>query len=129
MAKIDLAYSEEIDDIIDAIEANELWIEGILINKKAFECIDENCNARITCKNMDTFAHGRKMIPHFIYSSQENMHSDICEVYREFEDKEKSVNNNETKDKAKTIGAKVCFHMIRPENHRNIMHTSKKTES
>lgn len=69
MAKVELAYSEEINDIVDAIEANELWIEGVLTDKRAFECIDENCCAKITCRNMDTYAYSRKMIPHFIYSS------------------------------------------------------------
>ncbi|MDD3279034.1 MAG: hypothetical protein PHG16_09175 [Lachnospiraceae bacterium] len=129
MAKIELAYSEEINDIVDAIEANELWMDGVLTDKKAFECIDEKCSAKITCRNMDTFAHSRKMMPHFIYASRDNMHSDMCEVYREFEEKEKETNKNETKNKAKHIGTKVCFHMIRPENHRNTMRTNTKIES
>lgn len=34
MAKIDLAYSLEIDEVIDAMEANEMWIEGRLFDKK-----------------------------------------------------------------------------------------------
>lgn len=71
MASIDLAYSLELGEVVDAMEANELWVEGILTNKWAFECADENCNAKITCKNMDTYADKRKMKPHFIMSSRE----------------------------------------------------------
>ncbi|MCI6139259.1 MAG: hypothetical protein SOX46_10735 [Clostridiaceae bacterium] len=41
MAKVELAYSLEINDIVDAMEANELWLEGILSDKRAFECVYE----------------------------------------------------------------------------------------
>ena len=41
MAKVELAYSFEINDIVDAMEANELWLEGILSDKRAFECVYE----------------------------------------------------------------------------------------
>ena len=41
MAKVELAYSLEINDIVDAIEANALWLEGILSDKRAFECVYE----------------------------------------------------------------------------------------
>ncbi|MDD7643203.1 MAG: hypothetical protein PUK75_12170 [bacterium] len=84
MAKIEMAFSLEINDSVDAIEANELWMEGVLKDKKAFICVGKNCSAGITCKNMDTFATDRKRIPHFIMSQHENMHSDSCEVFREF---------------------------------------------
>ena len=60
MAKIEKAFSLEINDFVDAIEANELWMEGVLKDKKAFICVGENCYAGITCKNMDTFASDRK---------------------------------------------------------------------
>ena len=79
MAKIEMAFSLEINDSVDAIEANELWMEGVLKDKKAFICVGKNCSAGITCKNMDTFATDRKRIPHFIMSQHENMHSDSCE--------------------------------------------------
>lgn len=45
MAKIDLTYSFEANDIIDTMKANELWLEGILKDKRVFECIDKNCYA------------------------------------------------------------------------------------
>lgn len=79
-----MAFSLEINRFVDAIEANELWMEGELKDKKAFICVGENCYAGITCKNMDTFASDRKWIPHFIMSQHENRHSDSCEVFREF---------------------------------------------
>ena len=122
MAKIETAFSLEINDFVDAIEANELWMEGVLKDKKAFICVGENCYAGITCKNMDTFASDRKRIPHFIMSQHENMHSDSCEVFREFV--EKNINRNNTKKEGhkEKVGKEICFHMTRPERHRIIEH-------
>ena len=122
MAKIDLAYSLEIHDIVDAMEANELWIEGVIKDKKAFECIQDLCEAKITCRNMDTLATERKMIPHFIYSSQENRHIVGCAAYVEYEEKENRRKGNSKGKEAENIGKKVCFHIVRPENHRCIEH-------
>ena len=118
MAKIEVAYSLEIEEYVGAIEANELWIDGKLKDKKAFICAGKDCYAGITCKNMDTYASDRKMM-----SQQDNMHSDSCEIYRDF--LEKDVNRNNTKKhecKGKT-GKGICFHMTRPERHRIIEHT------
>lgn len=122
MAKIDIAYSFEIEDVIDAMEANELWLEGVLKNKRAFKCIDKNCDAKITCKNMDTFADERKMNPHFIMSNRKNMHSSVCKVYKEFEEKVSKRMEIKEEGASQHIGKKVCFHMERPENHRIIGH-------
>lgn len=122
MAKVELAFNLEINDIVDAMEANELWLEGILHDKRAFKCVYENCDAKITCKNMDTYADNRKVIPHFIMASRENKHNVLCEAYKEYDEREsirgKSKNNKETSN----IGRNVCFHMERPENHRVISH-------
>ncbi len=123
MARVEFAYSLEINDIVDAMEANELWIEGILNDKRAFECIDENCEAKITCKNMDTFAYDRKVIPHFIMANRENMHSASCELYKEYVKKESIRGKSKNERKTYNIGRNVCFHMERPENHRIIKHT------
>lgn len=122
MAKIDTAYSFEANDVIDAIEANELWLEGILKDKRAFKCIDENCDARITCKNMDTFADKRKVNPHFIMSSRENMHSPVCKVCKEYEEKISKRGEIKGEGTGQYISKKVCFHMERPERHRIIEH-------
>ena len=118
MAKIDTAYSLEIKDVIDAIEANELWIEGILKDKRLFKCIDDNCNARITCKNMDTFADKRKVNPHFIMSDRENMHSSTCEINKELEEKRSKKREKKGGRASQYIGKKVCFHIERPKSHR-----------
>lgn len=124
MAKIDAAYSLEINGIIDAMEANELWLEGILEDKRSFKCIDENCDAKITCKNMDTFADKRKINPHFIMSNRENKHSSICKVYQEFEERRSKKGEIKGERTDQYIGKKVCFHMERPENHRIIEHNT-----
>lgn len=123
MAKIELAYSLEIQCIVDAMEANEMWIEGRLHDKRKFVCVDDTCDAKITCKNMDTFAYKRKMNPHFIMSCRENMHSLTCKAQKE-NNVEMTRNNNvrKEKDSAPDIGARVCFHLVRPENHSLLQH-------
>lgn len=123
MAKIETAFSLEIYKFVDAIEANELWMEGVLKNKKAFICIGENCYAGITCKNMDTFASDRKRIPHFIMSQHENMHSDSCDVYREYIENDTNRNSTKREGYKERTSKEICFHMIRPEKHRIIEHT------
>lgn len=120
MSRIELAYSLEINDLVDAMEANELWLEGILSDKRAFECIYEDCEAKITCKNMDTFADDRKVIPHFIMANRENMHSASCEVYKEYVERESIRGKSKNERETNNIGRNVCFHMERPENHRII---------
>ena len=118
-----MAFSLEINDFVDAIEANELWMEGILKDKREFICVGENCSARITCKNMDTFASDRKQVPHFIMSQHENMHSDSCEVFREFLEKDINRCNTKKEGHREKLGKEICFHMTRPERHRVIEHT------
>ena len=120
MAKIEIAYNLEIHDVIDPMEANELWLDGILKDKRAFKCIDENCDAGITCKNMDTYADNRKQNPCFIMSKRENTHSPNCKVYKELEEKTNKKRETKGERKSQYIGKKVCFHVERPENHRTI---------
>lgn len=132
MASIDLAYSLELGEVVDAMEANELWIEGILTNKWAFECADENCNAKITCKNMDTYADERKVKPHFIMSSRENMHSSCCKVYNEYTERQNSRGTKADQNITQNTSKTVCFHIERPINHRiinNIAFNNKKNDN
>ena len=117
MAKIDLAYSLEIDEVIDAMEANEMWIEGRLFDKKAFVCPDPACDAKITCKNMDTYAEKRKMNPHFIMASRTNMHSPKCQINKENKLNVYTKENHTVNGQNPVIGKKVCFHLVRPKNH------------
>lgn len=53
--KIDIAYSKEKQRYLTAIEANELWQNRELQNKRAFTCPGKECKVEITCKNMDKF--------------------------------------------------------------------------
>lgn len=122
MGRIELAYSLELNRVMDALEANELWLEGKLKDKRNFECIDQNCHAGITCRNMDTYINNRKMLPNFIMSSRENNHDINCQIYKEYEEQFKKNNKQKKGEKAKTIGKRACFHMIRPENHKLIQH-------
>ena len=124
MARIETAYSLELKRIMDPMEANEFWMDGLLKDKKAFKCIDENCSAGITCKNMDTFAENRKVNPHFIMSSIENMHSPHCEVQRELEEKERQKKSSKGVASRQSLGKTVYFHAQRPSRHGVIEHQS-----
>ena len=123
MAKIELAYSLEYEEVVDAIEANELWIEGILKDKRAFVCTGENCNAGITCRNMDSYPKTRKMIPNFIMSSRENEHNPFCNIIKEWKQEVKEKNKNKGEGELDNISKNVCFHLERPDNHRKIINT------
>ena len=47
------AYSLEYNEIIDAEETYELYSEGLITDKKAFICTGNDCEAQITCTNID----------------------------------------------------------------------------
>lgn len=84
MAKIEKAYSKELGGVMDSIEANELWSEGILFDKTAFECIDSNCHAQITCANMDKKKIDMKKNPYFQCYGE---HSPQCTCKKDYMEK------------------------------------------
>lgn len=75
MAIIDHAYSKEYKDIITATEAKELFEEGFISDKRAFECCGKGCTAQITCCNMTKPRNEMKRIAHFVMYGK---HSDNC---------------------------------------------------
>lgn len=115
MAKIEKAYSLELGRNIDAVEAHELWTEGVLIDKKAFKCRDANCGAQITCANMDKKKSEMKRTPYFQCHSP---HDRACKFINEYE----MVQNLSTQGRG---GGKDIsysnnidyFHFERPKNH------------
>ncbi|WP_152391839.1 hypothetical protein [Paenibacillus guangzhouensis] len=64
--KIPEAYSIEFEDIIDAEKAYELYWDGEISDKRAFECKNENCEALITCANIDKERVLMKKKPYFL---------------------------------------------------------------
>lgn len=83
MAKIEEAYSIEYQDVIDAEKAYELFWEGGIKDKRAFECTDPNCEAQITCVNADKIRAEMKQTPHFKCYGE---HSIDCKVIKEFKE-------------------------------------------
>ncbi|MBN1078071.1 hypothetical protein [Clostridium botulinum] len=98
MAKFEEAYSIECGKVINAEKAYELYWDGIINNKRAFECTDPNCEAQITCVNIDKKRAEMKQTPHFKCYGE---HSEECEVIKEF----KEIEDNRKRGKRKrTIG-------------------------
>lgn len=87
---IEEAYSKEIDDIIDAEKAYELYWDGEIEDKTAFNCIC--CNAKITCANLDKERVDMKTLPHFRCIEG---HKDYCY----FTIEEKNIRNTNGKSK------------------------------
>lgn len=129
MARIDVAYSLELGKVVDAYQANELWMEGFLSDKWAFECTGRNCDARITCKNMDTMASDRKRCPHFIFSSRSNMHAPDCEVYAQYSEQNEKPAKETGHHRMQGTCKRITFHVERPENHEMIQHSKNKSEN
>lgn len=71
---------------MDAIRAHELWCEGILKDKTAFQCKDPNCVAQITCANMDKKKSEMKRTPYFQCYSQ---HSTTCKCKNDYQESKK----------------------------------------
>lgn len=65
MAKLPFAFSIEINDIIDAEQAYELFWSGIIQNGSAFNCPEENCEGNATCINVDKAENDMLQHPHF----------------------------------------------------------------
>ncbi|SHJ73690.1 hypothetical protein SAMN02745248_00789 [Hathewaya proteolytica DSM 3090] len=116
MAKIDYAWSLEQKRELTASEAHESWIIGDLHDKTAFECIDKNCNAQITCVNMDKQQHQMKMREHFKVFGE---HSKECKEIMNYN----NVAKKKTEENAKSapeIGEDITFNMTRPKKHNEV---------
>ena len=73
--KTETAYSSEALRVVTAEEAHNGYLSGLIVKKKGFVCVDDQCEAQITCANMDKKDGERKMPPHFkVYSK----HSSDC---------------------------------------------------
>lgn len=67
MTTIVLAKSLEIGRIITTAEADRERELGHIKSQHKFECIDDNCDAQITCANLLKEVSKRKKEPYFIY--------------------------------------------------------------
>lgn len=102
MAKIDLAYSLELEKCITAIEAYDLYMNNILKDKRMFECCGDNCDAQITCVNMDNSKYIK--IPHF---KKHQEHTYNCSVALLEEEREQ--NPSQKKNTHKELKKSITF--------------------
>ena len=79
--KLEKAFSEDIELSITAQEADRQFAEGKIKSKFNFQCPDENCDAPVTCANLDRPKEKRKRDPYYKvvgkHSSQCNLAKDI----------------------------------------------------
>lgn len=121
MGKLEEAYSLEFEDVINAEKAYELFWDGIICDKRAFECTDPNCNAQITCVNIDKKRAEMKQTPHFKCYGE---HSDECEVIKEFDEIKENRNRKEKRNSMKYIDSEVdIFSFNRPKRDGIIVKT------
>ena len=62
---MNIAYSLEFKQIIDAEKAYDLFQSEVIKEKRAFECPNENCTALIICINIDRPLQETKKSVHF----------------------------------------------------------------
>lgn len=92
---VEVAFSEELNHKISAIEANRLSKNGLLKSKKAFHCLDPICNVQLTCTNW--CKDGKRY--YFKPSSNSKPHVDGCSMITSEELKaqnEKDVNESKS---------------------------------
>ncbi|MFR0611680.1 hypothetical protein ACLUW2_04365 [Limosilactobacillus balticus] len=121
MVKIDFAYCPKIGNCIDAVKANELWLDGILndSDKRKFVCPGKTCSAQITCANMDKTKIEQVRAPYFVFTKRsETVHAPKCdfeeqvELLREKQDSETRI-SQENCDQ-------ISFRMNRPEDTKTM---------
>lgn len=124
MAKLEEAYSLEFEDVIDAEKAYELFWDGAISDKRGFECTDPNCDAQVTCVNIDKKRAEMKQTPHFKYYGE---HSDKCEVIKEFNKVKEDRNRKEKRNSMKYIDDGVDIFSFDRPNRDGIIAKTKDT--
>ena len=74
------AFSNDFKANFTADKADQLYSEGKIASKFSFKCPDDNCNAAVTCANLDRPKHQRKRDPYYKVSSG---HSDNCNIAKD----------------------------------------------
>ncbi|MBX2808376.1 MAG: hypothetical protein KTR20_07040 [Cellvibrionaceae bacterium] len=78
--KLPTAYSLDIKKAMTAELADQLYQEGKISSKFAFECPDEHCHAQVTCANLDKPKHKRRRDPYYKVVGE---HSDKCLIKKD----------------------------------------------
>lgn len=77
--KLEKAYSLDINKDISASEADMKYVNGEISSKFAFTCPGDNCDAQVTCANLDRPKHKRKRAPYYKIVGDHNKSCDIQE--------------------------------------------------
>ncbi|MGY5651713.1 hypothetical protein [Vibrio cincinnatiensis] len=84
--KLEKAYSLELKQEVSPVDADRKYREGKITSKFKFECPDDNCNAAVTCANLDRPKAKRKVEPYYKvvedHSEQCLIGKDISEAKR-----------------------------------------------
>lgn len=96
------AYSEELKEIISALEAHKKSLTNELKSSKAFRCHDKICNIGLTCSNWNVVDAKRI---YFTPSSRSNLHSIACSTISiEEERKQVEIETNDGKTTIRKSG-------------------------
>lgn len=108
---MEFAYSIDLDDFVDPDMAYDSFWSDLITSKSAFKCPNENCNADITCANIEKVKQDMKQVPHF----RGYHHIESCQY--DSKNKNNSIENDENYENAK-IGTNLCdkFLLNRPES-------------
>ncbi|CAM3557764.1 hypothetical protein ABLA30_20965 [Xenorhabdus nematophila] len=113
---LDIAYSTEIDDFIDPDRAYEYFWAGILKDKKSFICPGKNCDAQVTCANLDEESQNMRVVPHYrVYGK----HHPDCEIEREVSLKIQEIIVETRQSKKTTLDLSIIdsFSLSRPASY------------
>ncbi|WP_343553129.1 hypothetical protein [Pantoea sp.] len=116
---LDVAYSLEIEDFIDADKAYEFYWSGLITNKKAFVCPGDSCKAQVTCANIDEETQNMRVVPHFrIYGE----HGEKCEIFNKIPLKILDLVGGEGNGEKKSVELSVVdsFILVRPSSYYEI---------
>ena len=106
MVTITLAKSLETGQIITTAEADHQRELGNIKSKYLFECIDENCDAQITCANLLKEVSKRKKEPYYIYVGD---HSAACKEKDKIEKIERELQERQESKPRRYISDKFAF--------------------
>ena len=88
--KLEKALAEELGKSITAQEADIQYEDGDITSKFKFQCPDDNCDAPVTCANLDRPKHKRKRDP---YYKAVGDHSAECNIAKDIEPQKKGSRN------------------------------------
>lgn len=80
--KLEKAFSEDIGLNITAQKADTEFSKGIIKSKFNFQCPDENCDAPVTCANLDRPKNKRKRDPYYRVVGQ---HNHLCTLAKDID--------------------------------------------